>query len=681
MKEIVGELIMEYGTFFDNRKGYRINTVRTPIPWRNILFNDEYFMEVSQRLASPSSFFENHNKTAVIKPEKQFYARIGEKIYQLSNGKGKSFTCEHYIYKTVVTEDFGEFISKITVFVPNEGQRELWNVEILNTSGKELKIDIFACYEFENNVYMILECDAENGYFIKNTMPYHVYYEEYEKVKNADKNFYAMSNKPLKSYECSKRRFLGHDSSTEIPQMIENGYGACAKAQFEDCVAAFHNELVISEGASDSVTYLLGVEKEIRKIEDMYKNMPCFSEELKKTKEKWDVVLEHELVDTDNTEFNYMVNYWLKKQVIFLARHNRGAVCCPVRNQLQDAMGYAVINPEEAFKLGLNILRMQNENGHLKQWHMLDGSADRGLCLIQHSDACVWLIICMIEIINLTGRPEYFDYEEVYVDSNNKENIMTHLKKAALYMSTQVGEHGLCLMKDGDWTDPINGPGRKGKGESTWNTLALIYAIKLLLKVEYDEQLDRIQKELTYSVNKYCWDEDRYIAGINDDGIPFGAKNDKEASLFLNAQTWAIFAEVCQGEKLEKVRKTIETLKTDFGYLLLDPPFRNWNDIWGKISVKQAGTCENGAVYCHANMFKAYADFYIGDYNLGMDTTLAIMPNNPKNPTENNKQTPIFVPNYYFGDKGVNYGRSSDVYSTGAAAWILWLANKYMRKE
>ena len=196
-----------------------------------------------------------------------------------------------------------------------------------------------------------------------------------------------------------------------------------------------------------------------------------------------------------------------------------------------------------------------------------------------------------------------------------------------------------------------------------------------------DEELDRIQREITVAVNKYCWDEDRYIAGIDDDGIRFGAKNDEEASLFLNTQTWAIFAEVCKDERLEKVRKTIETLKTDFGYSLLDPPFTKWNPIWGKISVKQAGTGENGAVYCHANMFKAYADFFVGDYDLGMDTILAIMPQNPKNPPENNKQVPIFVPNYYYGDKGVNYGRSSDFYNTGAAAWILWLANKYMKKD
>lgn len=672
---------MGYGAFIENGKGFKINTVKTPTPWKNILFNDEYFMEVSQRLAGQSWSVEKYKRTPVIKPEKMFFAKIGEKIYRLCQGKGIDFVCEHYINKTILIEEFDDFTSKITVFVPNKGQCEMWNIEITNKTDSELNVNVFACYEFENVLYMSLDCNAEKGYFIKSTFPYHIFYDDYEKAKNAETKVYAMSNKPLKSYECSKKRFLGYDAPFEIPTMVKNGFGSGAKAQHEDCVAAFHNELFVEKLSSDSITYMLGVEKSIAEIENMYKNMPDFTDELKNAQEKWDEVLTPELVNTTNTQFNYMVNYWIKKQMVYLARHNRGDVYCPVRNQLQDAMGYAVINPEEALKLGLDVLRTQNENGHLKQWHMTDGSAEKGLCLIQHSDACVWLIICMIEIIKLTGNTDNFNLLEGYVDSDKQESILTHLKKAALYMSTQVGEHGLCLMKDGDWTDPINGAGRKGKGESTWNTLALVYAIKCLLEIEHDEKLDKIQKNLTDAVNKYCWDEDRYIAGINDDGIPFGAKNDEEASLFLNAQTWAVFAEVCKGDRLNKVRKTIETLKTDFGYLLLNPPFTKWNPIWGKISAKQAGTSENGAVYCHANMFKAYADFFVGDYNLGMETTLAIMPDNPKNPTETNKQVPIFVPNYYYGDEGANYGRSSDFYHTGAAAWILWLANKYIKEN
>ena len=114
---------MGYGEFFENGKGYRINTVKTPVAWKNILFNDEYFMEVSQRLCGQSSAVDNYNRTPVIKPEKKFFAKVDGAVYRLGEGKGNSFSCEHYIYKTVLTEEFDKFISKITVFVPENGQR------------------------------------------------------------------------------------------------------------------------------------------------------------------------------------------------------------------------------------------------------------------------------------------------------------------------------------------------------------------------------------------------------------------------------------------------------------------------------------------------------------------------------------------------------------------------------
>ena len=63
-----------------------------------------------------------------------------------------------------------------------------------------------------------------------------------------------------------------------------------------------------------------------------------------------------------------------------------------------------------------------------------------------------------------------------------------------------------------------------------------------------------------------------------------------------------------------------------------------------------------------------------------LQTMRMILPSNPLNGPEKNLQVPIWLPNYYFGCKGDNYGLSSNVYGTGAAAWILWLANRYLTK-
>ena len=610
--------------------------------------------------------------------EKLFYVKIDDKIYHLGSGGGKRYSCEHHIYKSVMLEEFDSFTSKITVFVPAEGKREVWNIEIENKTNSTINAQVFACFGFANICYLSLECDYTNGYFCKSSFPYHIKYEEYEELKPAERKAYAMSDKAVKSYECSKDRCFGGDNPFSTPLMVESGEGSNKKCEYEPCIAGFHHELSISAGEADSVTYIAGQAESRAEIDEIRKNMPDFKEEIKQAEEKWSRATAPLNIATEHEDLNALVNYWIKKQIIYLARHNRGGVYCPVRNQLQDAMGYAVINPKGALELALRVLRRQRKDGYLKQWYMTDNSPDTGLCLIEHSDACVWLVICMLEIIKLTGDEANYSLMEGYIDSEDKESILTHLKKAALYMSSQLGEHGLCLMKDGDWTDPINGAGRLGRGESTWNTLALIYAIRLLNDVEYDPALDEIKDKLTEAVNKHCWDEDRYIVGFDDEGRPFGCRGEKEGALFLNAQTWALFAGVCDGERTKIVRNTIDTLKTDFGFLLLAPLFEDWNPVWGKISIKQKGTTENGSVYSHGNMFKAYADFVCGDKTAAVDTILSILPTNPKNPPDKNLQVPIFIPNYYFGCEGDNFGHSSNVYSTGAAAWMLWLADKYL---
>lgn len=673
---------MEYGHFSNNGKVYVIDKVKTPTPWKNILFNDEYFMEATQRLSGASFAVDQYKRSPVLASEKLFYVRIGEAIYHLACGEGNSYSCEHHIHKSVVTEEFDDFTSKITVFVPVEGKRELWNVEIRNKCDSQLCVQVFSCFEFANIAfYQSLECDFQNGYFCKSSFPYHIKYEEYEALKPTERKIYVMSDRPLKSYECSKERYLGGDNPYSLPGMIENGCGSNKKCEYKTCVAGFHHELILGCGEQDSVTYTAGETKTCDEIDQIRAAMPDFMAELAKAEEKWTEYTAPLQINTAYEDLNYFVNHWIKKQMRFLVRHNRSNISCPIRNQLQDAMGYATLEPEEAMKYALHVLRRQNLNGHIKQWYMTDGSPETGLCLIRHSDACAWLVICMVETIKLTGNLSYFQQEEGYIDSDVKEPILTHLKKAALYMSTQLGEHGLCLLMDGDWTDPLNGPGRFGKGESTWNTLALIHAIKLLLEIEQDAQLEAICKQLTDAVNTHCWDGDRYIAGIDDNGVPFGCRADKEASLFLNAQTWALFAGVCDEEKTKIVRSTVEKLKTDFGYLLLDPPFDNWNPTWGKISVKQKGNTENGSVYCHGNMFKAYADFVCGDRQAAIDTIRSILPTNPKNGPDINLQAPIFIPNYYFGCRGDNFGQSSNVYGTGAVAWILFMAKRYLTEN
>ena len=85
-----------------------------------------------------------------------------------------------------------------------------------------------------------------------------------------------------------------------------------------------------------------------------------------------------------------------------------------------------------------------------------------------------------------------------------------------------------------DWNDCL----RMGaKGESTFVAFQLYYAMSVIKDmaaerndIEYVSYIEKVQSELGASLEK-CWDEDRFIRGIREDGVIVGAKNDPEASM------------------------------------------------------------------------------------------------------------------------------------------------------
>ena len=259
-----------------------------------------------------------------------------------------------------------------------------------------------------------------------------------------------------------------------------------------------------------------------------------------------------------------------------------------------------------------------------------------------------------------------------------------HLLLAVRFYDDELGEHGLVLMRDGDWTDPINGPGRFGKGESGWASMALAYACKQVAELArlkgdsaaQQECLERAQRHID-AVDTHLWIGDRYAYGFDDDGIRYGEERDGRT--YLNVQTWAILAGCGDAKRQQACKNAIDRLMCPFGPRLLAPPFPGWDPQVGRLSIKVPGFGENGSVYCHGAAFAAAAMGALGEADASYDIMRRTMPTNPEHPPAASKQIPIWQPNAWFANlSAADAGHSTEALATGTTTWLLLTTCEYL---
>lgn len=684
-----------YGYYKGNGKDYVITTPRTPARWFNYLFNNSYYMEVSQTGQGDSVAFRPKNRTYT-RGFRYFYVRDQDSeevwcpLYQPLKTEPEAYECIHSLGSTEIRSKYQGIETSVQVFVPAKGQQEIWTVTLTNKDSKPRQLSLFSVFALENGGVMGSKCqfDKESQILSSFSFPYHVTYEDKDKCHDHTNWVYLYSDRQVASFDCSQRRFFGGDDIHEMPTAVRNGSCSGEQAEAENPIGALQHMIFLKPGEQAVSRFVMGCANSQEEIHLSKAELEAtgYDALLEEVENRWDQISRTFQITTPDANVDSFINYWLKKQIVLQTRTNRMSNYCPIRNQLQDALGYALVDAPGASEYMISVLKGQETNGFIKQWIMTDGSPPKNLCLLNHTDGPIWLLLCFAALVNQSGDIDLLHRQVGFINSNDSVSIYEHLLLAIDYMSGSTGSHGLCLMGDGDWNDPINGPGRLGRGESTWSTMALVYAIQSILpfcELLQDnrnfQHLQSIAERLDEAVNSTCWDGEWYVAGFDDFGVPFGTVQDEEGKLFLNTQTWAIMSGIAREERLEKCLQAIDSLDTPFGPRLLEPAFSEWNAKWGRISIKLAGTTENGSVYCHASMFKAFADCIAGRGQKALETISKTLPTNPNNPPDINLQVPIFVPNFYFGlVDSPNFGQSSHHVSTGTVGWMLWTTLEYV---
>ncbi|MEO1337160.1 MAG: NdvB protein, partial [Myxococcota bacterium] len=385
-------------------------------------------------------------------------------------------------------------------------------------------------------------------------------------------------------------------------------------------------------------------------------------------------------IETPDPALDHFVNHWLGRQILFHGDLNRLTTDPQTRNYLQDHMGMVYLRPSvsrRAFKFALS---QQEASGALPDGILLNTNAAlKYINQIPHTDHNVWLPICLQAFLAETNDYDLLHELCGFANSDEQASVYAHVDRALRWLLQNRDHRGLLYIGQGDWCDPMNMAGHKGRGVSGWLTFAAAYACQVwadicgkIDKPQAAKEFADASAQLNTAANQHLWFDAWYARGITDDDVPFGVPTDIEGRIFLNAQSWAMLSGAADASRQATLIRAVEdNLETPYGVAVLAPAFTTMREDIGRLTQKYPGTAENGSIYNHAAAFYIFALFNAGHGESAYRLLKKMIPGSDETDLLQRGQLPVFIPNYYRGaSHSTMSGRSSQLINTGTIHWI-----------
>ena len=298
----------------------------------------------------------------------------------------------------------------------------------------------------------------------------------------------------------------------------------------------------------------------------------------------------------------------------------------------------------------------------------------------------MWLVYAVYKVICESGKTDFLYKTAPYYDGG-EGTILEHIEKSIEYTVNHLGEHGLPLMLGSDWNDMLSNVCKEGKGESVFVSQMLVLACKQLKEIyeitgKNDDELDEIIEQQEKVLNDYCWNEDRFIRAVSDEGLRIGNRNEKCGALWINSQSWAVMSDCSDEEKLRKcMETTVSTLDCGYGLLKLYPPLqRNYPSKEHELTFAQPGVNENGGVFCHANTWAIIAECMLGNNNEAYKIYKELIPHNivKKFGVEKYNAEPYIYSSNIRAPMALDAGQAGVSWLSGTASWMMIALEEYI---
>jgi len=635
-----------------------------------------------------------------MQPEQNYYAHHPGRFFYIKDEEtGQLFSAPYEPVRTPV-DSFTFSVGKsdiawtiehlgvrveLNLSVPNDDVVELWSLKVTNISGRARKLSVYPYFPIGYMSWMNQSGEYRpdlGGVVASSVAPYQKVADYFKQKDFKDKTYFLCDEAPV-AWDVRQEAFEGegglHNPSGTQADQLSN-----SDARYETPAAVVQYRLALAAGAQHDYRFIFGPafdDAEIKAMRSKYLSAQAFAAaqaDYAAYIAGGEGVLR---IETPDPELDNFVNHWLPRQVFYHGDVNRLSTDPQTRNYLQDNMGMSFIRPEVMRAAFLHALSQQEESGAMPDGILLHEAAElKYINQVPHTDHCVWLPVALKVYLDETNDYAILDEMVRHHKSDETRSVFERVSRAMDWLLHERDHRGLSFIAQGDWCDPMNMVGYKGRGVSGWLTVATAYALKLWSAMcerhaqpEAARHFSEGAAAVNQAANTHLWDGEWFARGITDDGVTFGISKDVEGRIYLNPQAWSILGGAADASKIPAMLEQVDQqLSTPYGVLMFAPPYSAMRDDVGRVTQKHPGSAENGAVYNHAAIFYIYSLYTIGESERAYQLLRQMIPGPDEQDYLQRGQLPVFIPNYYRGaykEYPRTAGRSSQLFNTGTVSW------------
>ncbi|MBP3326566.1 MAG: N,N'-diacetylchitobiose phosphorylase [Coprococcus sp.] len=718
---------MQYGYFDDEKREYVITRPDTPAPWANYLGSPEYGAIISNN-AGGYSFAKSGANGRILRyvfnnfdqPGRYIYIRDNEsKDYWSASWQpvGKNLDtyeskCCHGTAYTRMLAGYSGIKSEARYFVPLDCSYEVWNLKVVNESDRERDLTITGYAEFtNNNNYEQDQVNLQYSQFITRTVFHenricqqvHGNLDALEAGNDVDdkvviERFFGLAGAPVSSYCGDKDKFIGRYRSYGNPIGVESGALSGEMNYNRNSCGGLSTVLHLKPGEEKQIAFVLGMkyDSEAAEILSLYQDTKkVCDEKIQELITFWHGKLSHFQVKTPSSEFNTMINTWNAYNCFMTFIWSRAAsfFYCGLRNgygyrdTVQDIQGVIHLAPEMAvekirFMLsaqvdnggGLPLVKFNHNAGHEDTPDDESYRKETGHPAYRADDA-LWLFPTVYKYISESGNLAFVD-EVIPFANKDGGTVYEHLKRAIDFSMNHLGIHGMPAGLYADWNDCL----RLGAdGESSFVAFQFYYAMTVLRKFaeykkdeEYMKYLDEIQEKLGQRIEEFCWNEDRFIRGYTEAGEVIGNRDDVEANMWLNPQSWSVISGYASDKQAELAMDNVyNRLNTEYGAILMDPPYHAHAFEGALAVIYNQGSKENSGIFSQSQGWIILAEALRGKGDRAFTYFMENAPAAQNDRADVRVLEPYCYGQFTEGKASPYFGRSHVHWLTGTASTVM----------